>query len=338
MKRILAAMAALLLMAMPALAAGEYWTSRQDIYYHRDPSCGSPAYPRVAVSAEAAEEFDRTPCPVCVTAGEADAEPVLPAEEAAPTGLSTVERGGTWVFRVPGAALEGLQMAQETLPEGTEALVDLVGGTLGDEVEARFAVPSDGSMLMSLRVIDGDAYVVTRPKKRYKAKRPFLWRGVQATADIFHPGSFTLDGVSREWEYAPEKKGKPRKVFSDVYTRGMEIEVYSGLDVYIAVISWNGMTDESRLTGVARIGDGAEIPVTGYVEKKASVYCCVLTGAELEALEGGAEPVITPRTPDIDAPDAQPEGDGIPFVEVPADDGPVTLPDLSDDVAGDLEF
>ena len=334
MKRAMILLLLLASLVVPARAEGftqEYWTSKEDIYYHLDPACGNPDYPRVAMSAEAAEEFDRQPCPLCLDVlepaevlGGPAAEEVIEAE---PEGLRTIERGGTWVFRIPGAALSSMSLGNETISEDAWPLVALYGESLTDALDAYLAVPADGSMPMSLRIIDGDAYLVTRPKRSYKAKRPFKWQGVHVVADIFKPGEFTVEGASRLWEYVPDKERSVKKAFSKTYHRKLEIEVYRGMDANIAVLKWKQMTNKKKLTGVLTIGDLPDaIPVTGYVEKKASVYCCVLTDDEVAALKDGAEPVITPRT----ALEAQPTPEPEPEPEAVSE-----VPDLSDDVAGE---
>ena len=328
----------LAVMICPAHAEGfswEYWTSKEDIFYHLDANCGNPDYPRVAVSAEAAEEFGRQPCPICLDAPEpVDPEatdepaPVDEIAEPEPEGLRAIERGGTWVFRVPGETLRSMNLNGESISDAAWPLVALYGESLTDALDARLAVPADGSTPMSLRILDdGDACLVTRPKKSYKSKRPLEWQGVHVIADIFKPGEFTVEGASRVWEYVPRKERSVKKVFSETYHRRLEIEVYRGMDTYIAVLKWDKMTDKDQLTGLVTIGDlpGA-IPVMGYIEKKSAVYCCVLTDEEVQALKDGAEPLITPRT----AREA-PEPDPSPTPEP----DPAEVPDLSDDVAGE---
>lgn len=290
--------------------ADRYWTGRGDVYYHLDADCGHTGRARVALSMEAAEMFDRLPCPICVSA---PAEtPAVPASDE----IRVAERGGTWVFRMPGSLLEALGAAQGELPDGTEALVKLYGGTLSDVLDAWVALPADGALLMNLRVMGGDACVVVRPEKRYKDSRPFRWQGAHLLTDIFNPGAFSVEGVSPVMEYAPEdvvKRADMKKLFSEKYD-GLEIDVYRAIDSLIAVLHIRGLNGD-ELTGSVRIGDGrGAIPVTGYADKKNAVFCCVLSEEELEALKGGAVPAYTPG------------------LEVEAPRPTSGVPDLSDDV------
>lgn len=335
--RALIAMLLMLSTAFTGLAEGfeqVYWTSSQDVCYHADESCGNPDYARVAMSAEACEEFGREPCPLCLAQTQTAAalpmstpEPAE-AEEAAPEGVESIERGGIWVFHVPKAALEALNMNETALPEGVDGLVNLFGETLKDALEARVAVPADGSLFMCLRLIDGDAYIVTRPKKDYKSRRPFVWQGVQVVSDIFKPGAFAVEGVSRIWEYVPKKNGSPKKRFSKKYRGSLEIDVYSAMDINIAVLRTGSLRRKKR-TGVVTIGDlDSEIPVTGYAEKKGTVFCFVLTDEEVSALKHGDAPAYEARTATgVETADAD-------TTLAPAD----AVPDLSDDAAGDPLF
>ena len=271
--------------------ADRYWTGKGDVYYHLDADCGHTGRTRVSLSREAAEMFDRLPCPICLSApAEAPETPV--SDE-----IQVAERGGTWVFRMPGKMLEALSTTQSDLPDGTQTLLNLYGGTLTDVLDTWAALPADGALLMNLRAMGGDTYVVVRPAKRYKDSRPFRWQAAHLLTDIFNPGAFSLEGVSPVMEYAPEdvvKRADMKKLFSEKYD-DLEIDVYRAMDSLIAVLHIKGLNGENELTGTLRIGDlRSAIPIAGYATKKEAVFCCVLSEEELEALKAGSAPVYAP--------------------------------------------
>lgn len=307
MRRMVSAMVMLAMLAGCGLAeaAFEYWTGREDIYFHADSACGTPAYGRVAVSREAAEMFDRKPCPVCVTSTEAvvvDEPDVVeePVEQADPSGeITAAERSGTWVLRIPKATLEALLYGEGALPEGVDAMVSLYGRTLTEVLEAQVMLPADGSMLMNLRVIDGDVFAVTRPAKRYKSKRPYRWVAAYIITDVFDPGAYSLNGVTQAFSYIPanvvRSSGRSKR-FSKKYG-DLQISVDRVMKTNVAVIHIRGAMASERLTGMVAIGDASPgIPVAGYVDDKKSVFCLVLTDGELDALKSGAKPAYTPQT------------------------------------------
>ena len=77
MKRGLLLLALLLCFGCAQAEEAEYYTSNTDIYYHADPDCDRPkvegreiyeraCYRKYPISEQAASEFDKTACPVCV--------------------------------------------------------------------------------------------------------------------------------------------------------------------------------------------------------------------------------------------------------------------------------
>ena len=289
MKRV--AMVLAVLIALTAAALGESvdgaaWTTLEDTYYHLDRDCGGQGEERYPLSIEAAGEFDKQPCPLCAVNGEAGDD--LPD-------ITATERGGTWVIRVPQARLESIPLnAPEAIDDAGE-LVGLYGGTLSDVMEIRAAVPCDDALFMNLRVIDGDAYMVLRPEKAYGKKRPLTWRVEAVSRDSFFDegGEAALTGVSAELTYAPGEVGDK---FTQVYegkNGKTDITVYRAMDCNIAVLHRSGKTKASALTGLVKVGDlEPAIPVRGYVAGGQTVYCCVITDAELGALVAGAKPSI----------------------------------------------
>ena len=241
------------------------------------------------------------------------------AEEAVSTELpklTATERGGTWILRVPQALLESVELHKPDRPASQYSLTGLCARGLTDAVEQRLAYPSDGSLFMNLRVLDGDCYIVTRPTQPYSAEFPFLWTVEQREIQFFEADT-TVSGVSEALSSVPEMDSSGyTQVYSDRFAQG-DIAVYRAMDVNIAVIHWRG-EEELGLIAMAQIGgtDAQKLPVTGYASGKQFTYCCIITDAELGALVAGGEPVTF----------SEPEIDGEP--EVAAFE---PLPDLSDD-------
>ena len=325
----------LLLCLMPMWGMAEVnlsaWANPGDSCYHLDQHCDAAVQPQYAISVEAAEAFGRLPCPACATfVPEATPAPSEVSGDPEDMEISYVKRSGTWVFRVPRALLESVEASGGEAPEGTRALVSLVGEGLADVLDARVAVPTDGERFLSLRLIDGDCYVVMRPKHSYKAKRPFTWVAEHIAVDIFNPGVFSVTGISGVREFVPKsQKHDPKRVLDEEYG-DVECDVYSGGGMYIAVFHWEGMTDEASLTGVVRIGsEGEDIPVSGYISKHESIFCCALSEAEYQALKDGAEPFIIPKVGFQDILVSAGSGDGgseaaesnpfMPIATLPAD-------------------
>ena len=326
MKRVWMLLAVLIALSAVALAEqvdAAVWTTLEDTYYHLDRNCGGQGEERYPLSIEAAGEFDKQPCPLCAVNGEAVDE--LPE-------ITATQRGGTWVIRVPQARLESIPLnAPETIDAAGE-LSALYGGTLTDVMEVRLAVSCDDALFMNLRVIDGDAYMVLRPEKAYGKKRPLKWRVEAVSRDTFFDegGEAALTGVSAELTYAPGDVGDK---FTQVYTGKsgkIDITVYRAMDCNIAVLHRSGKTKASALTGLVKVGDlEPAIPVKGYVAGGQTVYCCVITDAELGALVAGAKPTIE----NLEA------EEGAETTEEPSDDGdfrPVATlaPDSAEDVPG----
>lgn len=266
------------------------WTTQADAYYHLNADCGyTLEAARYPLSVEAAEAFDKLPCPLCA-ADEAEATPELPA-------ISATERGGTWVFRVPGALLDAAALSPDAGWTET-AIVRLFCETLAELPEARIAVPEDGALCMNLRSIDGDGYFVVRPEARYSGEAPLRWRVELAGRDSFFydDAEARVMSASEVMTAVPELDGGGyAQVFDSDYGE-VDIAVYRAMGIDIAVLHRRGAADESALKGTVRIGDLAqEIPVAGYAAGGQSVFCCVITDTELGALVAGAVPAIVPR-------------------------------------------
>lgn len=294
MKRLVLAiiLAALLAGGAAAESLGlTVWSSRADDCYHSDKYCGNPEGERYALSEAAAIDFGKQPYPDCVTLdpyGQPRPDVDLVPVDAE---ITCAERSGTWVFRFPAALLSSLALAQGEGPEASAALTAVFGENLTDVVDATLAAPAGDGLVLSLRVIEGDAWAVVRPKKSFKAKRPLQWVAEQITVDIFNPGAYTVTGVSEVQTYKPPKHVPDLdRAFSRDYD-GTDVDVYSEDGMSIAVIRTEA--DADALTGVIRL-DASDIPVTGYISKGRAVFCCPLTDAEMELLRETA-PAYIPK-------------------------------------------
>ena len=294
MKRIVMTVILAVLLAWSAAAEGiglTVWSNRSDDCYHSDKYCGDPEGERYALSEAAALDFGKQPCPDCVTLDPyAQPQPdvdLVPADME----IACAERSGTWVFRFPSALLEGLKLGSGEGPEASAALTAVFGENLNDAVDATLAAPSGDGLVLSLRVIDGDAWAVVRPKKSFKAKRPLQWVAEHIAVDIFNPGVYTVTGVSEAQSYKPPKHVTDLdRAYSRSYD-GIGVDVYSEDGMSIAVIRMDA--DLDALTGVIRLG-ASDIPVTGYISKDRAVFCCPLSGAEVALLRETA-PAFIPK-------------------------------------------
>ena len=269
--------AAIAVFAGVALAeddAARYWTTMEDGYYHADAACGG-VETRYPVSLEAAREFEKEPCPVCV----------------AGTGIErvdAVERAGTWVLRVPERALAALPLtAGET---DDSRLATRCAGGMDGASDVRLPVTEPGPLLMNLREVGGYCYAVVRPEAPYSDENPIRWRAAAYRPTFFGDAEAVAEGASEVLESLPEiSDGGYTQVFSVEYTSG-DIFVYRALDANIAVIHWQAVGDP--LCVELRIGELPGVAMEGYTTDDSRVFCCVITDTELGALVAGAEPTI----------------------------------------------
>ena len=254
-----------------------FWTTLDDSCYHAREGCSALGEGRYALSEEAALMFDKQRCPVCF-----DGEAVL---EGAPVKASV--RGGTWVLKFPKRLLDSFLLHTPEQEALQYSLPMLYARTLTDSSDLRVAVTDNGSLIMNIRVIDGDCYVVERPPEDYSQENPMHWEARKLERSLFDDTP-SMTGVSDPQETVPD-------VSEENYTRDFEakfdngdIAVYSTLGVNVAVIHWKSEAEPGMYCQVT-IGDiRPGIPVEGYSGKKHYVYCCILTEAELAALKAGA--------------------------------------------------
>ena len=284
----------ILIFALTASAEGlglTVWLNRADDCYHSDKYCSGGQGERYAVSEAAALDLGFQPCPDCVTLnpyGIEQPEVDLPTVDAE---ITCAERSGTWVFYFPAALLEVLSMYGGEVPSASAALTEVYGENLTDALEATLALPSGDGLVMSLRVVNGDAWAVVRPKKSFKSKRPLEWAAAHITVDIFNPGVYEVTGVSALQSYKPPSHVHDlNKSYSRKYG-DMEVDVYDEYGMRCAVIRTETKSDE--LTGVIRLG-ATDVPVTGYVTKGKAVFCVQLTEEEAAMLRDTA-PAFIPK-------------------------------------------
>lgn len=291
MKRL--GIAILLLALLTGIASAEddlmVWAGKYDDCYHYDKDCGEPDEARYYLSEMAAKKLlKKQPCPECMlsaaVAAAATPEPSpTPAPEAKKTipKITCAKRSGTWVFRFPAALLESVEMGESEAPETSTALARIFGENLSGVLDVTLAVPADGTRPLSLRIIDGDAYFVVRPDSSYKKGDPLQWVAEHFAVDIFNPGQFTVTGVSEVMEFAPSGVGSLDKLFTK-YFNDVDVVVYSGSKMYVALVSFDHFGDNSRV-GIMRIGD-SDIPVEGTKYGKQMVFFLALTEDEADSL------------------------------------------------------
>lgn len=300
-KTILCALLAAACMASCAHAEDDFWTRNADFYYHANSACLG-RQDMVPISEEAAMAFSKYTCPVCC---------------AYPQNENTVDaaaRGGTVVVRFNDAWLESQELTSvfgwnsDSIYSGKQAQRTL-GEYLHDEnynafmteyladgrAEGRAYVPhilsTDGALMMSRRHINNDWYIIMRPKMEFGDHWDMYWR--VSSLDLRMEGgllntAFDLQTIEETRTLQLERM----EGSSPVYERsgkGVDIAVYSALDGYIAVIQEKDFADAGLENVRLHIeGSHDEIEVSGYNEGGAAVYCCMLTDAELAALQKNA--------------------------------------------------
>ena len=105
---------------------------------------------------------------------------------------------------------------------------------------------------------------------------------------------FTLFNESEEEkaEVPLERTKGAKTVFSGEYDN-LTLSVYEAMDTHIAVFHEpNGNTDVLENVGLDIGAHKTDVLMNGYMSGKKAVFCCVLTDAELQALENGAVPKL----------------------------------------------
>ena len=303
MKRILLLALALLFCLPAALAESDgYWTTNDDWYYHLSAWCGG-ADGMVPISLNGAEAFGKYPCPVCVP------------EEGGAAEIQVVVRGGTVILRVPDAWMDSLEMDSSSFyiwdeklsgAEADEALSAQLHGEAyaqfvsgfrqNGSAEAWVRVPGVGrvgDIVLSQRHLGGAwcfALLPERLNNSWNVELDINGRLLQAA-----------DGVLNV-HYAQEAALTYREVLQlihaydaeRVFARegGVEVGVYRAQGMNIAAI-YQRPEDKNRMLGarlyIGGVDTGAKLNGWLNEETELGFYCCVLTDAELHALQEGAE-------------------------------------------------
>ena len=372
MKRQIAGLFVMLFMALAAsgaMAEGKTcWMSSTDDYYHLNKNCEHLIGAKDEMNVDVAKMLGKQPCAACAAGEKAEA-----AESELVPGVEAVERGGTWLLRVPKVLMYSAEVQPSNTPALQYSLPMLYAATMSGFSDVRLAVPADSGLFMSIRLIDGDCYLLTRPERRYTSKAPFVWRTRAISPDAFGGGKATENGSSEEIRSVPEQSSDSyNKVFQSSYG-ALDITIYQTMSVNVAVIYWRPEEDPGMYCQLTLNGEATDIIVEGYHKGSKWVYCCVLTDAEVGELLAGSElgmdAIAAPdeQTAGVeatDAPQTQDDGeakqDGVDATEAPQPELPdipdesgeassgmqgipesvklpdsVELPDLSDDVAVD---
>lgn len=298
--------ALILALCLPCAALGEagsgFFTRSADLYYHYNEFCGGSGG-MVPISQAAAQAFGKHVCPVCMPEEDTGGE------------IQAVVRGGTIVVRFPDARLAEAELtdvfgwSQDSVYPGDAGarmlahclhgesynafMAELQGGgaAQGRALEPEILSGSD-VMIMSLRHIGGSWYAVARSDAKPGERWNMYWR-INSHALNMQPDGlhivFDRQSVESWLELPLGQMGDADPVYE--YSEGsLRVEAYRAMDAVIAVV-YDSAADADFLQDVQlRIG-GADsgIEVTGYMNGKTGVYCCVLTEGELAALQSGAQ-------------------------------------------------
>lgn len=290
--------------AFHGIAYGEtgYWTTKEDPYYHSQKECGEIS-DRFPISENAALEFDKTPCSVCIE-GEITAET-----------LQATVRAGTYVVRIPEDYLRKFSLngvfgtaktddydpnvlANMNLMTNRENIAFQTEFIANGRVEGRYRaadlISDETALGLNIRQIDGVWYLVVRPQEHYSSEKPFRWRIMENEISVNGDGKLTIISdheIIRE-DYLEIKDENALLIYQEEYGQ-LEISVYRSLDVNIAVI-YEKNPDPYLLDGEVHIGDmDNDLKVSGYIDGfDMATYCCVLSDEELGMLVSGKEPSI----------------------------------------------
>lgn len=303
MKRVLLLVVLLLLISgwAHAQARDAFWTRNEDLYYHALESCGGREE-RVPISSAAALAFAKSACPVCISAEEKTRE----EEE----NVRAVSRGGVVVVKFSDAWLDVQDVSQTAVGslqcDAGQAAWRQLGEYLHGEkyfsfVEAYFArgeaqgrarepfISTRDAQLMSSRHIADDWYIVVRPEKKFKDSWDMLWRvnSVQLRMDaagLVHGVEMQSQEENRTLEL--ERLDGEAACF-ETSTGDFDLQIYSVMDGYVAVLSDpDGATEKMNCARLMIDGAPDLIPLSGYADGEAGVYCCALSEGEVNALKG----------------------------------------------------
>lgn len=307
-RKIVGLLAAVLCLAAPALAEGSggYWTRNADFYYHANENCRSETG-MVPISAEAAVAFGKGVCPVCVPAQD-DGRDVQAASRG---GTIVVCFSDAWlnepeltgVFGWSGGGSYSGAECQAVLAENLHGdaynrfMEDyLQNGSAEGRANTPHILSADGLLVMNKRHIGSDWYIVVRPREKFEDSWNMYWRvsslSLQMEQDTLH-----ADFDQQTVEEIRELKIDRMDGSEPVYQRSgdaLDIAVYAALDGNIMVLREKDAADRNLEDVRLRISGAPDgVDIAGYPENDAAVYCCMITDAELEALQNNARVEIS---------------------------------------------
>ena len=321
---ILFALLVMLCFSALAEADGEYWTLKNDLYYHYYRNCGNVS-DMVPISRNAAEIFGKYPCPVC-----------MPSEDDG-SDIKAVTRGGTIVLRISDEwlysfedisgvfgfsmpAYYGGEDAWEALDQylhGERLAAFLDDYTADGSAESIARTPAvlctGGELLMNERHIGPYWYITVRPAEKFGSSWDMYWRvdemdiTMEADSEIDHAdgtvkyddvfsAQFNRQTIEDHKTVKAESMSSNKAGFTKEYD-GLELQIFEGLDTNIGLI-YEKNADKDLLENVeVRIGDRASFYVSGYMNGSNGVYVFVLTDAEVNAVKNENASVSIYRRP-----------------------------------------
>ena len=302
MKKIAMLLALLLCLFGTALAqeADAYWTSSDDLYFHANGRCGAGEN-RVPISAKAGAAFGKGVCPVCIPLEDDGRPPVA------------VSRGGTIVVKFSDAWLNAHELtgvfgfSGESSYPGVQGLRQLGAYLHGESYDAfleawlesgfaegrastPYILPVNGALVMHRRHIGPYWYIIMRPQEKFSGAWSMYWRvssyRLRAEADTLY-SEFDRQTVEETRSLAVEAMHGSAPVLQR-QSGSLVIEVYNALNGNIAVIREENPGGSLENVQLMIGGRNEGIELSGYMDGAAAVYCCMLTDAELEALQANA--------------------------------------------------
>ena len=312
MRKVIWMLALFLILACAAQAEDGYFTQKDDLYYHISANCGG-GDAIAPLSAAAAKEFDKYPCPICV-----------PDDTQWQAGIAAVARGNTIIVRMSDRWLEEADLAESfgfspAEPQPIDDAPALIAEYLHGDAYNQFlkkirtedisvsarkplilsTAPDQSLLRMSVRHIGSAWYTAFRPEHAFGDTWDLEWRiegyTIQAADDqltIEYAGAAPEDGST-----IPVPQFSTPAAFSAQFD-GCRIEVYtvteSDIRANVAVVTQFDADTDYLQNSVLCIGDQVRIPINGYADGADGVFCCVLTDAEYAHLAGGAKANVQP--------------------------------------------
>ncbi len=316
MRKVLCLLIAMLFMFCAAQAEEYFGTQMDDLYYHINLNCGG-ADGMVPITAQAAADSGKYPCPVCIQDD---------TEWAA--GIAAIARGNTIIVRIADSLLDeaepedvfthsltGAYQIAEAPARLAECLHgDRYNGFLqeirsGDAhaiAHVPAVLPRDANdrstLIMNRRHIGNAWYIAFRPEDAIGDHWNMYWRINGYNIDVESDSltiSITQQTPTEEYAIAALQFSDPA-AFSGQYD-GCQIDVFAdaGSDVHAnaAVITQHFANAAFLENCTLFIGDRVRIPINGYMSGTDGIFCCTLTQAEYEYLKSGAKARVHAPTP-----------------------------------------